>query len=267
MTSPAACFPRPRSLSSQDIGVLLPWSSSGDARSEHAATIAAPCPGKPAPRRLRGACRLRRHGRTSGLAARSCSSSPRLPRSRSSAPPARSSCSATTARQPIPSPRRCAKPAARSRRSRRSPAASTSAIPRRGRRSGTRSRRRAARTIGQWVIWGAVRRGGTARVGGAQPRARRDRHLPRPRRAPGRGRPPARVLPRRARRRCWSRRWRSSRTGSRSRPGTSTRANRPGQGILAECTRFDEGAFESFRDAYQFLGPERFQPADLVPGT
>jgi Protein of unknown function (DUF3105) len=40
-----------------------------------------------------------------------------------------------------------------------------------------------------------------------------------------------------------------------------------GQGILAECTRFDEGAFESFRDAYQFLGPERFQPEDLVPGT
>jgi Protein of unknown function (DUF3105) len=43
--------------------------------------------------------------------------------------------------------------------------------------------------------------------------------------------------------------------------------NEPGQGILAECTRFDEGAFESFRDAYQFMGPERFQPADLVPGT
>jgi hypothetical protein len=40
-----------------------------------------------------------------------------------------------------------------------------------------------------------------------------------------------------------------------------------GQGILAECTRFDEGAFESFRDAYQFMGPERFQPEDLVPGT
>lgn len=40
-----------------------------------------------------------------------------------------------------------------------------------------------------------------------------------------------------------------------------------GQGILSECTRFDEDAFESFRDAYRFLGPERFQPEDLVPGT
>jgi hypothetical protein len=41
----------------------------------------------------------------------------------------------------------------------------------------------------------------------------------------------------------------------------------PGQGILAECTRVDRDAFESFRDAYRFMGPERFEPEDLVPGT
>jgi hypothetical protein len=40
-----------------------------------------------------------------------------------------------------------------------------------------------------------------------------------------------------------------------------------GQGILAECTRFDEGAFESFRDAYRFMGPERIPPESLQPGS
>jgi hypothetical protein len=39
-----------------------------------------------------------------------------------------------------------------------------------------------------------------------------------------------------------------------------------GQGILAECTRFDEGAFEAFRDAYRFMGPERIPPESLQPG-
>ena len=39
------------------------------------------------------------------------------------------------------------------------------------------------------------------------------------------------------------------------------------QGILAECTRFDENAFESFRDAYRFQGPERIPPESLQPGS
>ena len=37
-------------------------------------------------------------------------------------------------------------------------------------------------------------------------------------------------------------------------------------GILAQCTRFDENAFESFRDSYRFKGPERFEPESLQPG-
>jgi hypothetical protein len=39
------------------------------------------------------------------------------------------------------------------------------------------------------------------------------------------------------------------------------------QGILAECTQFDENAFESFRDAYRFQGPERIPPESLQPGS
>ena len=40
-----------------------------------------------------------------------------------------------------------------------------------------------------------------------------------------------------------------------------------GQGILAECTRFDEDAFEAFRDEYRFQGPERIPPENLQPGS
>ena len=39
------------------------------------------------------------------------------------------------------------------------------------------------------------------------------------------------------------------------------------QGILAECTRFDENAFEAFREAYRFQGPERIAPENLEPGS
>lgn len=39
------------------------------------------------------------------------------------------------------------------------------------------------------------------------------------------------------------------------------------QGILAECTRFDQNAFESFRDAYRFKGPERIPAESLQPGS
>jgi hypothetical protein len=41
----------------------------------------------------------------------------------------------------------------------------------------------------------------------------------------------------------------------------------PGQGILAECERFDEDAFEAFRDEYRFQGPERIPPESLQPGS
>ena len=41
----------------------------------------------------------------------------------------------------------------------------------------------------------------------------------------------------------------------------------PGQGILAECTTFDENAFETFRDEYRFQGPERIPPESLEPGS
>ena len=37
-------------------------------------------------------------------------------------------------------------------------------------------------------------------------------------------------------------------------------------GILARCKRFDETAFEAFREQWRFKGPERFPPEDLEPG-
>ena len=39
------------------------------------------------------------------------------------------------------------------------------------------------------------------------------------------------------------------------------------QGILAECTGFNEDAFRTFRDTYRFKGPERIPPESLQPGT
>ncbi len=39
------------------------------------------------------------------------------------------------------------------------------------------------------------------------------------------------------------------------------------QGIVAECRAFDENAFETFRDAYRFQGPERIPPESLEPGS
>ncbi len=40
-----------------------------------------------------------------------------------------------------------------------------------------------------------------------------------------------------------------------------------GQGFLAKCTRFDEGAFSKFRDAHRYKGPERFPEDALHPGN
>ena len=39
----------------------------------------------------------------------------------------------------------------------------------------------------------------------------------------------------------------------------------PGRGILAKCPRFDEGAFDAFKDEYAFKGPERFEEDQLGP--
>jgi hypothetical protein len=39
------------------------------------------------------------------------------------------------------------------------------------------------------------------------------------------------------------------------------------KGHLAKCKTFDEGAVSSFFGAFQFLGPERFDPSQLQPGS
>jgi hypothetical protein len=41
-----------------------------------------------------------------------------------------------------------------------------------------------------------------------------------------------------------------------------------GSGVLAECTRFDQAAFDAFFDAFQFKGPESFllRPSQMQPG-
>jgi hypothetical protein len=40
-----------------------------------------------------------------------------------------------------------------------------------------------------------------------------------------------------------------------------------GEGVLAQCTAFDERAFEAFREEYRFHGPERIPPESLQPGS
>ena len=41
-----------------------------------------------------------------------------------------------------------------------------------------------------------------------------------------------------------------------------------GSGLLAECTKFDQAAFDTFFSAFQFKGPESFaiRPSDMKPG-
>jgi len=39
------------------------------------------------------------------------------------------------------------------------------------------------------------------------------------------------------------------------------------KGYVATCKAFDEGAFSAFLDAFQFKGPERFDPSQLQPGS
>jgi hypothetical protein len=40
-----------------------------------------------------------------------------------------------------------------------------------------------------------------------------------------------------------------------------------GEGRLAICPAFEEGAFREFVDAYRYNGPERLEPHDLAPGN
>jgi hypothetical protein len=40
-----------------------------------------------------------------------------------------------------------------------------------------------------------------------------------------------------------------------------------GKGYLAKCRSFDEDAFSAFLSAFQFKGPERFDPSQLRPGS
>ena len=40
-----------------------------------------------------------------------------------------------------------------------------------------------------------------------------------------------------------------------------------GNGYLAKCKNFDEDAISAFFRAFQFVGPERFDPSQLQPGS
>ena len=48
-------------------------------------------------------------------------------------------------------------------------------------------------------------------------------------------------------------------------PSERVEGGDPGRGILAKCPGFDEGAFDAFKDAYAFKGPERFDKSLLAP--
>jgi hypothetical protein len=50
-------------------------------------------------------------------------------------------------------------------------------------------------------------------------------------------------------------------------PDASTGTRDRGRGWLASCTKFDEGAFESFLEAHRYKGPERIPPELLTPGS
>jgi hypothetical protein len=48
--------------------------------------------------------------------------------------------------------------------------------------------------------------------------------------------------------------------------GLPEASNDRGSGVLAKCTSFDQDAFDAFFDAFQFKGPESFDPSQLQPG-
>jgi hypothetical protein len=48
-------------------------------------------------------------------------------------------------------------------------------------------------------------------------------------------------------------------------PSEQEEGQDPGRGILAKCPRFDEEAFDAFKDEYAFKGPERLEEDQLAP--
>ena len=57
---------------------------------------------------------------------------------------------------------------------------------------------------------------------------------------------------------------------AKARPGSALGAwyahSDPAMGYLAKCRTFDEQAVSEFFSAFQFNGPEHFDPSDLRPG-
>lgn len=50
-------------------------------------------------------------------------------------------------------------------------------------------------------------------------------------------------------------------------PDAETGTKDLGRGWLASCTRFDEGAFDTFVEEHRYKGPERIPAEQLAPGT
>ena len=120
---------------------------------------------------------------------------------------------------------------------------------------------------GQWVIWGEydqpvrlaqsvhnLEHGGIVIFYGPRCRRTRSRSCARSTARPGRDAARAAAAPR------------GQDRGHRLVLADDRRAHNS-QGILAECTSFDEDAFRAFRDAYRYKGPERIPPESLQPGT
>lgn len=55
--------------------------------------------------------------------------------------------------------------------------------------------------------------------------------------------------------------------GSKIALGAWVRGSGRGTGVLARCTRFDEKAFSTFFDAFQFKGNEDFPSSSMTPGS
>lgn len=49
-------------------------------------------------------------------------------------------------------------------------------------------------------------------------------------------------------------------------PGLESAESKRGSGVQATCTSFDQNAFDTFLDAFQFRGPERFPAQSMLPG-
>jgi hypothetical protein len=49
-------------------------------------------------------------------------------------------------------------------------------------------------------------------------------------------------------------------------PGLQSAKSERGSGVQATCTAFDQKAFGTFFDAFQFKGPERFPAESMLPG-